>query len=269
MMNRAGREIFLGTTRVVSKSLPADPTTGANLPAPAQSTETASEFDSDTLRAGHRERLRERFLEGRADAMPDYELMELILFAAIPRRDVKPLAKQLITQFGSFAEVIAAPHARLREVPGIGESVATQLKIVEAAALRLAKTELLNKPALSSWGALVDYCTAAMARSPREEFRILFLDRKNILIADEVLARGTIDHTPVYPREIVKRALELGASAIILVHNHPSGDPTPSRADIDMTRDVANAAKALNISVHDHLVVGRSGHASFKSLGLI
>jgi DNA repair protein RadC len=160
-------------------------------------------FEVDALRTGHRERLRERFLEGHADAMPDYELMELVLFAAIPRRDVKPLAKQLIAQFGSFAEVIAAPHARLREMAGIGESVATQLKIVEAAALRLAKTELLNKPALSSWGALVDYCTAAMARSPHEEFRILFLDRKNILIADEVQARGTIDHTPVYPREIV------------------------------------------------------------------
>jgi DNA repair protein RadC len=155
------------------------------------------------------------------------------------------------------------------EAPGIGESVATQLKIIEAAALRLSKTQLLNKPALSSWAALIDYCTAAMARSPQEEFRILFLDRKNVLIADEVQARGTIDHTPVYPREIVKRALELGASAIILVHNHPSGDPTPSRADIEMTRDVATAAKALNIAVHDHLVVGRSGHASFKSLGLL
>jgi DNA repair protein RadC len=201
--------------------------------------------------------------------MPDYELLELVLFAAIPRRDVKPLAKQLIAQFGSFADVIAAPHVRLREVPGIGESVATQLKVIEAAALRLSKTQLLNKPALSSWAALIDYCTAAMARSQQEEFRILFLDRKNVLIADEVQTRGTIDHTPVYPREIVKRALELGASAIILVHNHPSGDPTPSRADIDMTRDVASAAKALSIALHDHLVIGRSGHASFKSLGLL
>ena len=201
--------------------------------------------------------------------MPDYELMELVLFAAIPRRDVKPLAKQLIAQFGSFAEAIAAPYARLREVPGIGESVVTQLKIVEAAALRLARTELLNKPALSSWGAVIDYCTAAMARSLHEEYRVLFLDRKNVLFADEVQTRGTIDHTPVYPREIVKRALELGASAIILVHNHPSGDPTPSRADIEMTRSVTAAAKALNIAIHDHLVVARSGHASFKSLGLL
>jgi DNA repair protein RadC len=231
--------------------------------------DVARDFEAENLRLGHRERLRERFLEGRADAMPDYELMELVLFAAISRRDVKPLAKQLIAQFGSFAEVIAAPHARLREVSGIGESVATQLKIIEAAALRLARSELLNKPVLSSWGAVIDYCTAAMARSPHEEFRTLFLDRKNVLIGDEVQTRGTIDHTPVYPREIVKRALELGASAIILVHNHPSGDPTPSRADIEMTREVVAAAKALNIAVHDHLVVGRGGHASFKSLGLL
>ena len=227
------------------------------------------DFAPESHQTGHRERLRERFLDGGASAIPDYELMELVLFAAIPRRDVKPLAKQLIAQFGSFAEVIAAPLSRLREIPGIGESVATQLKIVEAAALRLSRTQLLNKPALSSWAALIDYCTAAMARSQQEEFRILFLDRKNVLIADEVQTRGTIDHTPVYPREIVKRALELGATAIILVHNHPSGDPTPSRADIEMTRDVAAAARALSIAVHDHLVVGRSGHASFKSLGLL
>ncbi len=218
---------------------------------------------------GHRERLRTRFLEGGAQAMPDYEMLELVLFAAIPRRDVKPLAKTLIARFGGFAEVIAAPRARLQEVEGIGEAAVTQLKIVEAAALRLSRAQMLNKPALSSWAALIDYCTAAMARAPHEEFRVLFLDRKNILIADEVQTRGTIDHTPVYPREIVKRALELGASAIILVHNHPSGDPTPSRADIEMTRDVSAAAKALKISVHDHLVVGRSGHASFKSLGLL
>ena len=231
--------------------------------------DAARDFTSEVTRSGHRERLRERFLEGRAETLPDYELMELVLFAAIPRRDVKPLAKQLIAQFGSFAEAIAAPHARLREMAGIGESVATQLKIVEAAALRLARTQLLNKPALSSWGAVIDYCTAAMARSPHEEFRVLFLDRKNVLIADEVQARGTIDHAPVYPREIVKRALEVGASAIILVHNHPSGDPTPSRADIEMTREVTAAAKALHIAIHDHLVVARSGHASFKSLGLL
>jgi DNA repair protein RadC len=219
--------------------------------------------------AGHRERLRERFARGGADAMPDYELLELTLFAALPRRDTKPLAKALLARFGSFAEVIAAPRARLLEVKGVGEGVVHHLKIVEAAAHRLAKTRVINRAALSSWTALLDYCTAAMARSQNEEFRVLFLDRKNILIADEVQNRGTVDHTPVYPREIIKRALELSASAVILVHNHPSGDPTPSKADIAMTREVAGAAKALGIAVHDHLVIGRGGHASFKSLGLL
>jgi DNA repair protein RadC len=201
--------------------------------------------------------------------MPDYELLEMVLFAALPRRDVKPLAKALLARFGNFAEVIAAPRARLCEIPGIGDAAVDQLKIVEAAAMRLAQARVIGRPALSSWAALLDYCVAAMARTAREEFRVLFLDRKNILIADEVQTKGTIDHTPVYPREIVKRALELGASAIILVHNHPSGDPTPSRADIEMTRDIAGAAKALGIAVHDHLVIGRAGHASFKSLGLL
>jgi DNA repair protein RadC len=219
--------------------------------------------------AGHRDRLRDRFVAGGADALPDYEMLELVLFAAIPRRDVKPLAKYLISSFGSFADVIAAPRERLLEIDGLGDAVVTQLKIVEAAALRLAKTKLIGKPALSSWQALLDYCKAAMARAQREEFRVLFLDRKNILIADEVQGTGTIDHTPVYPREIVKRALELGASALILAHNHPSGDPTPSRADIEMTRDIVAASKPLGIAVHDHLVIGRSGHASFKSLGLL
>jgi DNA repair protein RadC len=213
--------------------------------------------------------LRERFLSGGGEAMPDYELVELVLFAAIPRRDVKPLAKALIARFGSFAEAIAAPRERLLEVDGLSDGVATQLKIVEAAALRLSRARVLGRPALASWTALIDYCAAAMARSLKEEFRVLFLDRKNVLIADEVQSTGTVDHTPVYPREIVKRALELGASAVILVHNHPSGDPTPSRPDIDMTREVAAAAKALRITVHDHVIVGRSGHASFKALGLL
>ncbi len=223
----------------------------------------------DNGASGHRERLRARFLKGGAEAMPDYELLELALFAAIPRRDTKPLAKALLKRFGSFAEVIAAPRERLLEIPGVGDSVANQLKIVEAAAHRLAKTKVMGRPALSSWAALLDYCTAAMARSEKEEFRVLFLDRKNHLIADEVQNRGTVDHTPVYPREIIKRALELGASSIILVHNHPSGDPTPSKADIAMTREIAGAAKALSIAVHDHLVIGRGGHASFKTLGLL
>jgi DNA repair protein RadC len=201
--------------------------------------------------------------------MPDYELLEMTLFAALPRRDTKPLARALLARFGSFAEVISAPRARLLEVPGVGEAIANHLKIVEAAAHRLAKTKVMGRPALSSWPALLDYCTAAMARAQNEEFRVLFLDRKNRLIADEVQNRGTVDHTPVYPREIIKRALELTASAIILVHNHPSGDPTPSKADIQMTREIVAAAKALSIAVHDHLVVGRGGHASFKSLGLL
>lgn len=219
--------------------------------------------------AGHRERLRTRFADGGPAAMPDYELLELVLFAALPRKDTKPLAKALLARFGSFAEVLSAPRARLREVPGVGDGVAGHLKVIEAAALRLTQAKVIRRPALSSWAALLDYCTAAMAREPVEQFRVLFLDRKNILVADEVLSRGTIDHTPVYPREIVRRALELAASAIILVHNHPSGDPTPSRADIEMTRDIDKAAKALNIAVHDHLVIGRGGHASFKALGLL
>jgi DNA repair protein RadC len=218
---------------------------------------------------GHRTRLRERFLNGGAEAIPDYEMLEMVLFAAIPRGDVKPLAKNLIRHFGSFADVIAAPRDRLLETKGVGEAVIAQLKIVEAAALRLSKTRLLKRPALSSWAALLDYCTAAMARSPHEEFRVLFLDKKNALIADEVQGKGTVDHTPVYPREIVKRALELAASSFILVHNHPSGDPTPSKADIDMTREIAKAAAALRISVHDHIVVARGGSLSFKSLGLL
>ena len=223
----------------------------------------------DNPAAGHRERLRDRFFKGGADAMPDYELLELTLFAVIPRRDTKPLAKALLARFGTFAEVIAAPRPRLLEIKGCGESVANHLKIIEAAAQRLAKTKVVGRTILSSWAALIDYCTAVMAREQTEQFRVLFLDRKNTLIADEVQGKGTIDHTPVYPREIVKRALELSASAIILVHNHPSGDPTPSRADIEMTREIDKAAKALGIAVHDHLVIGRSGHVSFKSLNLL
>ncbi|HEY2444544.1 MAG TPA: DNA repair protein RadC [Rhizomicrobium sp.] len=218
---------------------------------------------------GHRQRLRTRFLAGGADAMPDYELMELLLFAADAQHDMKPLAKELIQKFGSFADVIAAPVEQLKEFKRLKDAGIAQLKLVEAAALRLSKARLKGRPALSSWNALLDYCSAAMARAPREEFRVLFLDRKNVLIHDEVLNRGTVDHAPVYPREIVKRALELSASALILVHNHPSGDPTPSRADIDMTREVVEAARALRIAVHDHIVIGRGGTASFKALGLL
>ena len=218
---------------------------------------------------GHRGRLRERFMNGGAAALPDYELLELVLFRAFPRSDVKPLAKALIKQFGSFAEAISASPARLKEVKGVGDRVVEELKLVQAAALRLSQRTLLNRPALTSWPAVLEYCHACMAYSPKEQFRILFLDRKNVLIADEVQQEGTVDHTPVYPREVIKRALELSATAIILVHNHPSGDPTPSRADIDMTKRIVEAAEKLNITIHDHIIIGRDGHASFKTLKLI
>ena len=208
-------------------------------------------------------------MSGGADALPDYELLELLLFLSIPQRDTKPLAKTLIDRFGSFADVIATHPDRLMEIDGVKDATVAALKTVEAAALRLAKGRVMNRTALSSWDALLDYCSAAMAREQTEQFRVLYLDRKNVLIKDEVHQRGTVDHTPVYPREVVKRALELSASAIILVHNHPSGDPTPSRADILMTREIATAAKALKIEVHDHLVIGRGKHASFKALGLL
>lgn len=220
-------------------------------------------------RHGHRERLKARFRTGGAEAMPDYELLELLLFRSIPRRDVKALAKALIQRFGSFAEVLGAPEERLKEIAGIGEAVVTDLKLVRAAGLRMARGEVKKKTVLSSWSQVIDYCRSAMAFETREEFRILFLDKRNGLVADEIQQRGTVDHTPVYPREIVKRALELSASAIILVHNHPSGDPTPSTADIQMTRQIVDIAKPLGISVHDHIIIGREGHASLKGLQLM
>ncbi|WP_199093097.1 DNA repair protein RadC [Bosea sp. ASV33] len=218
---------------------------------------------------GHRERLRARFQEAGAETLPDYELLELLLFRSIPQRDVKPLAKDLIQRFGSFAEVLGAPASRLTEVKGVGEGVALDLKIVEAALKRMAKGAVGKRPVLSSWSSVLDYCRMAMAFAEREQFRILFLDKKNTLIADEVQQTGTVDHTPVYPREVMRRALELSASAIILVHNHPSGDPTPSGADMRMTRELVDIAKPLGIAIHDHIIVGRDGHASFRSLGLI
>jgi DNA repair protein RadC len=220
-------------------------------------------------RHGHRQRLRERFARAGSAALEGYELIELILFRSIPQRDVKPLAKALITKFGSAAGVIGAPFARLLEVKGLGEATALDIKIVEAAGLELAKGAVGKRPVLSSWTSVIDYCRAAMAFAEREEFRILFLDKRNGLIADEVQQTGTVDHTPVYPREVLKRALELSASAIILVHNHPSGDPTPSSADIKMTRDIADVCKPLGVLLHDHIIVGRQGHASLKGLQLI
>jgi DNA repair protein RadC len=218
---------------------------------------------------GHRERLRGRFREAGADALSDYELLELLLFRALPRRDVKPLAKLLLEKFGSFAEVITAPESRLGEVKGLGDGGVTELKIVQAAAGRLLRGQVKKRPALSSWSAVLDYCRTAQAFADRELFRVLFLDKRNQLIADEVQQTGTIDHTPVYPREVVKRALELSATAIILVHNHPSGDPTPSHADIQMTQQIIAVAQPLSISVHDHIIVGKDGHASMKGLKLI
>ena len=217
----------------------------------------------------HRMRLRARFLEAGAQALADYELLELVLFRAIPRRDVKPLAKSLLARFGSFAEVICASRERLQEVSGLGEAAIAELKIVQAAAGRLLRGEVKKRPALSSWSAVLDYCRSAQAFAEREQFRILFLDKRNQLIADEVQQTGTVDHTPVYPREIVKRALELSATAVILVHNHPSGDPTPSHADIQMTQQIIAVANPLGISVHDHIIVGKDGHASLKGLRLI
>jgi DNA repair protein RadC len=218
---------------------------------------------------GHRERLKARFQDAGADALADYELLELILFQALPRRDTKPLAKALLARFGSFSEVLAAPAGRLREVDGVGDGVVHHLKVVQAAARRFARDPIRSKPILASWAAVIDYCRAAMAYEAIEQFRILFLDKKNRLIADEVQQSGTVDHTPVYPREVVKRALELSATALILVHNHPSGDPTPSGADIQMTKSVIDIAQPLGISVHDHIIVGKDGHASLKGLKVI
>jgi len=218
---------------------------------------------------GHRQRLRERFMATAGDGMPDYEILELLLAMAIPRADVKPLAKMLLDRFGSLGEVLSAPEKALGEVKGIGEAVVASLKIVRAAGLRLANQQIMNTNAIGSWDSLIDYCKAAMGYEKVEQLRILFLDRKNVLIADEVQQQGTVDHTPLYPREVVKRALDLGASAIILVHNHPSGDPTPSRDDIEMTKKVRDAGEQLGIALHDHIIVGKSNHISFKSLGLL
>ena len=218
---------------------------------------------------GHRDRLRARFRGAGTDALSDYEMLELVLFRALPRRDVKPLAKTLIAKFGSFAEVISAPESRLREVKGLGDASIIDLKIVHAAASRLARGQVKGKAVLSSWTAVLDYCRTAMAFADKEQFRILFLDKRNQLITDELQQTGTVDQAPVYPREVVKRALELSATAIILVHNHPGGDPTPSRADIEMTRVIVEIAKPLGIAVHDHIIVGKEGHASLKGLKLI
>ena len=219
--------------------------------------------------AGHRERLRDRFLNAGPDSLADYELLELILFSALPRVDTKPMAKALLERFGSFAAVISADPRRLEEIKGLGRAGVVSLKAVQAAALAFMRDDIMDQPILSSWDKLLRYCKASMGHNTTEQFRILFLNNKNALIADEVQQRGTVNHTPVYPREVIKRALELGATAIIMVHNHPSGDPTPSQGDIAMTREVVEAAGKLQIAVHDHLIIGRNSHASFKALGLL
>jgi DNA repair protein RadC len=217
----------------------------------------------------HRQRLRERFMQGGAAAMPDYELLELVLFRSIPRKDVKPLARLLLDHFGDFNRVLTAPIERLQDIKGVGDAVITDLKILEAAAHRMARAKVMQRHVMSGWDALLDYCHTTMAHRETEQFRVFYLDRKNVLIADEEQAKGTVDHVPVYPREVAKRALELNASALILVHNHPSGDPTPSQADIDMTQRIQNACTALGITLHDHLIIGKSTELSFRSDGYL
>ncbi len=222
------------------------------------------------LRAGHRERVRERFAKVGGEAFTDAELLEAVLHLAIPRRDTKDLAKLLLKRFGSFSGVLSAPRERLEEFSGLGDTTITSLKIMQAAAQRFARDRVdREQPILSSWSSLIDYCRSAMAFEDIEQFRILFLDKKNRLIADEVQQRGTVDHTPVYPREVIKRSLELGATALILVHNHPSGDPSPSTADVQMTRQIVEIAKPLGVTVHDHIIIGKNGHASMKGMKLL
>ena len=218
---------------------------------------------------GHRKRLRERLLRGGAEALADYELLEMLLFAAMPRADTKPLAKALIARFGSFGQAVSAPEPALREIPGVGDAVLASLRLVRAAALRLLAEEVREQPVLDNWDRLTAYLRAVLSRETVEQFRVLFLDTRNRLLADEAQGRGTVNHTPAYPREILRRALELGATAIILVHNHPSGDPTPSRADLDTTAEIARAAAALGVVLHDHLIVGGTRTLSFRREGLL
>ena len=223
----------------------------------------------DTTRIGHRKRLRERLRRGGYTALHDYELLELILFKALPRRDVKPLARDLLDRFGDLSGVLSATDARLLEVTGIGQEVITEFRLIEAVALNFRQSRIMHKPALANWNQMISYCRTKIAEKNKEEFHVLFLDKKNHIIADEMMGSGTVDHAPVYPREVIKRALELSASGLILVHNHPSGDPTPSKADIDITNKLYALASQFNIVVHDHLIVGRVDEVSFKNLGLL
>jgi DNA repair protein RadC len=226
--------------------------------------------DAKPDHSGHRERVRQRFLKLGGDAFEDYELLEMLLHIVIPQRDTKPLAKLLLKEFGSFSGVFSASEARLKSIKGLGPTTIANLKVIQAVAVRFGRDRIdAEQPILSSWTQLIDYCRAQMAYESIEQFRILFLDKKNRLIADEVQQTGTVDHTPVYPREVIKRALELSATALILVHNHPSGDPSPSAADVRMTREIADVAKPLGITLHDHIIIGKSGHASLRGLRLI
>ena len=236
---------------------------------PATATKKADAVKPVDDKLGHRQRLRARFRNGGDEAVADYELLEMILFRVFPRGDTKPVAKRLIAKFKSFAEVMNAPPELLAEVEGIGDRAVEEIKFVRAASLRLLHGQIANRDVLGNWTQVLEYCRAAQGFDTRERFRIIFLDKRNKIIADEVQGEGTVDHTPVYVREVVKRALELAASAIILVHNHPSGDPTPSRADIDMTRMIVDAAKPMSIAIHDHIIVGRQGHFSFRAQRLI
>jgi DNA repair protein RadC len=218
---------------------------------------------------GHRERLRERFLDAGPESLPDYEILELLLTLSRPRIDCKPLAKRLLNKFGTLPALMAANPDSLRSVEGVGEATIVALKIVQAAAQRMIKREVLEKPILASWDRVLDYCHSVMAHEMSEQFRLLFLDGRNALIADEMQQKGTVNHTPVYVREVVKRALELGAVSLVMAHNHPTGDPQPSRADVMVTREVMTALAAVGISLHDHIIIGRKGHASLRSLKLV
>ncbi len=254
---------------MATRSLPSLLRASTNRPTISDAGKTAAVTKDKPHYHGHRARLRERFLKNSGDDFADYELLEMALFSAMPRGDTKPMAKALIDRFGTFAAAVGAPPQELKEIDGVGDAVVAALKVVRTSSLRLLQENVMHKPVLSSWQKVLDYCRAAMAHEKTERFRILFLDKKNALIGDEVQQEGTVDHTPVYPREVMKRALELGATAIIMVHNHPSGDPTPSPADISMTREVQNAGQSLGITLHDHIVVSKSGNKSFKTMGLL
>ncbi|MGC9270470.1 RadC family protein [Acidiphilium sp.] len=224
---------------------------------------------SSTGPQGHRGRMREKLLDRGADAFADYELLEMLLFLAFKKGDTKPLAKSLINHYGSYADVLAAPPESLFAQPGIGIHSVAAIKLIHASALRLARAELANTPVLNNWDKLIDYLTIAMARETNEQFRVLYLDNRNRLIADEIASRGTVNHTQVYVRELVTRALHNHATALILVHNHPSGDPAPSRDDIEMTKEVQRAVALLDVTLHDHIIIGKGAWLSFRREGLL